>query len=124
MFTMDPNFLWSNDGVLSNRGGPENMDGRMVLLGYDSKYVRPWNQCIPFGALTNDNLPPFHVRLRDDQVGHLARFARSSHKAIPVRKLGSWWSSEFDLLGKILPTRDHWGPAYVGQCSDPGKAPL
>lgn len=120
----EPDFCWSTDGVLSNRIGPDNMDGRTILIGRESRYARPWNQCIPFGTLANENLPPFHVRLRDDQVGHLARFARSSHKAIPVRKLGLWWSWDFDLVGKILPNRSNWGPAYVEQSSDPGKMSL
>lgn len=120
----DSNFLWNTDGVLSNRVGADNMDGRTILLGRESKYVRPWNSCITLSNLANDNLPPFHVRLRDDQVGHLSHFARSSRKSIPVQKLGLWWSWDFDAGGKILSSRDNWGQPYVGPCTDPGKTTL
>jgi len=117
-------FLWDTEGVLSTRVGTENMDGRAILIGRESRYARPWDQCIPLNKLSTDDLPPFHVRLRDDQVGHLAHYARSIHKSIAVRKLGLCWSWDFDSTGKILPSRDNYGPAYAGPCSDPGVTTL
>ncbi|KAL2047303.1 hypothetical protein N7G274_001323 [Stereocaulon virgatum] len=87
-------FLFITSGVLSIRIGEEWMDGRSVLLSQPIKYVPPWNNNITFDKLSSDNLLPFYVPLRDDQVGHLSHYARSSKKTVRVAK-------------------ENWGPAYT-----------
>ena len=52
------------------------MDGHVVFTSMHPMYVRPWDDCIPMYKLILRNLPPFYVRLRDDQVGDLVDWFR------------------------------------------------
>ena len=52
-----------NPTLVSPRIGIENMDGQAVLSGQAKSYARPWPGCITIDQLTEDNLPPFYVRL-------------------------------------------------------------
>ena len=103
--------------LVSDRLGVENMDGQAILVGQTRSYARPWNGCIPDGQLTKTNLPPFYVRLQDNQVGHLAHWAASSRNSIARTKLAQNWPWDFDPQGKISSKRDSWGAEYDG----PGK---
>ena len=100
--------------LVSDRLGVENMDGQAILVGQTRSYARPWNGCIPDGQLTKNNLPPFYVRLHDDQVGHLAHWAASSRNSIARIKLAQNWPWDFDPQGKISSKRDSWGAEYNG----------
>ena len=114
-----------NSCLVSPRTGIENMDGHAILSGQPNSYARPWTGCITIDQLTEDNLPPFYVRLQDDQVGHLASWVidqighlpswSTVHRASITRtKLGQFWPWDFDLHGRISPRRDSWGPEYIG----------
>ena len=72
--------------AISNRVGFHYMDGHIMLANFEKIYARPWNNCIPLEKLSKDNLPPFFVRLRDDQVGHLGLWAESK-EGMPRVKL-------------------------------------
>lgn len=108
--------------LVSNRVGVENMDGQAILAGQTKSYARPWTGCIPFELLTKDNLPPFYVRLQDDQVGHLTHWVSTSRSSITRLKLGQFWPWDFDTAGKILAKRDNWGAEYSGCGNEKGKS--
>ena len=107
--------------LVSDRLGVENMDGQAILAGRTKSHARPWNGCIPFEQLSKNNLPPFYVRLQDDQVGHLAHWAVSSRDSIARHKLTQNWPWDFDGQGKIWAKRDSWGAGYSGPGKETGK---
>ena len=107
--------------VISDRTGVENMDGQGILAGQLKAHARPWTGCIPIEQLTKDNLPPFYVRLQDDQVGHLAHWVSVTRGSITRLKLGQFWPWDFDGMGKILLKRENWGAEYGGCGKDTGK---
>lgn len=71
--------------------------------------------------LSKDNLPPFYVRLQDDQVGHLVFWVGTSRSSITRLKLGQVWPWDFDMQGKISSRRDNWGAEYSGCGKERGK---
>lgn len=77
--------------------------------------------CIPFEELSRDNLPPFYVRLQDDQVGHLVFWVSASRGSIARLKLGQVWPWDFDVQGRISSRRDSWGAEYGGSGKERGK---
>ena len=97
------------------------MDGQGILAGQTKSYARPWTRCIPIDQLTKDNLPPFYVRLQDDQVGHLAYWVSICRGSITRLKLGQFWPWDFDTQGKVLLKRDNWGAEYNGSGKEKGK---
>lgn len=97
------------------------MDGQGILGGQTKSYARPWIGCIPFDQLTKDNLPPFYVRLEDNQVGHLAYWVSICRGSITRLKLGQVWPWDFDLHGKVSLKRDSWGAEYNGCGKEKGK---
>ena len=108
--------------LISDRLGVQNMDGQGILAAQANKsYARPWPGCIPFEQLTRDNLPPFYVRLQDDQVGHLVHWVGTSRGSITRLKLGQVWPWDFDVQGKISGRRDGWGAEYGGGGKERGK---
>lgn len=107
--------------LVSDRLGVDNMDGQGILAGRAKSYARPWMGCIPSEELSKDNLPPFHVRLQDDQVGHLAFWVGTSRGSITRLKLGHVWPWDFDVQGKISSRRDNWGAGYGGCGKERGK---
>lgn len=107
--------------LVSDRLGVENMDGQGILSGHAKCYARPWTGRIPFEELTKDNLPPFYVRLQDDQVGHLVFWVGTSRSSITRLKLGQVWPWDFDVHGKISSRRDSWGAEYNGCGTERGK---
>ena len=101
------------------------MDGQAILSGKPNSYARPWTGCITIDQLTENNLPPFYVRLQDDQVGHLASWVTDQVDHLPSwfevnsasmthTKLGQYWPWDFDFHGRISPRRDSWGAEYIG----------
>ena len=107
--------------LISDRVGVENMDGQAIIAGQAKYRPRPWIGCIPFDELTRNNLPPFYVRLQDDQVGHLAHWVATSRGSITRLKLGQVWPWDFDVQGKISSRRDNWGAEYNGPGQEKGK---
>ena len=107
--------------LVSDRVGTEFMDGQGILAGHPKSYARPWTGCITIGQLTRDNIPPFYVRLQDDQVGHLAHWVGTSRGSITRLKLGQVWPWDFDPHGKIFSRRDNWGAEYSGSGTERGK---
>ena len=118
------NFCTINQALVSPRIGIENMDGQAILSGQPKSYARPWTGCITIDQLTEDNLPPFYVRLHDDQVGHLASWVTEQVGHLPSwfevnrasmthTKLGQYWPWDFDFHGRISPRRDSWGAEYI-----------
>ena len=110
----------------SDREGVENMDGQWILTRFFRTYVRPWNHCIPTDKLTMENLPPFYVRLRDDQVGHLLNWITTERNTIPKKDLFQYWPWDF-VNGSnvtIMRARDSWGPAYNHEGDEPGPKRL
>ena len=91
------------------------MDGHIILTSMHSSYMRPWNDCIPKDQLSLENMPPFYVRLRDDQVGHLMDWLadKNANPAHPGT-FNQYWPWDFSMKPDILRLRGSWGPAYVG----------
>lgn len=116
-----PNAFTISTALVSARTGVENMDGQGILGGQTKSYARPWTGCIPFDQLTKDNLPPFYVRLEDNQVGHLAHWVSICRGSITRLKLGQFWPWDFDLHGKVSLKRDSWGAEYDGCGKEKGK---
>ena len=107
--------------LVSPRHGEHFMDGNPVLNSTLPLYVRPWNDCIPLDELSVENLPPFYVRLRDDQVGHLLEwflrwdaFQNGPNLPRGKRWLSGKWPWDFTSETKIASRRESWGPAYNG----------
>ncbi len=107
--------------LISDRVGIELMDGQSILAGHPKSYARPWTGCITIEQLTKDNIPPFYVRLQDDQVGHLIHWVGTSRGSITRLKLGQVWPWDFDAQGKISSRRDNWGAEYSGCGKERGK---
>ncbi|KAL9074695.1 MAG: hypothetical protein Q9161_002063 [Pseudevernia consocians] len=107
--------------LVSDRIGIDNMDGQGILSGQSKAHARPWPGCIPLEQLSKDNLPPFYVRLQDDQVGHLAYWVGTSRGSITRLKLGQVWPWDFDVQGKVSSRRDSWGAEYRGCGKERGK---
>ena len=102
-------------GIFSTRNGEHWMDGYAILATKSSTFLRPWDDCIPLDKLSRDNLPPFYVRLRDDQVGSLWRWVQHKRsKKFPLSRLGQYWPADFTSRD-INNTRKSWGPAFDGQ---------
>ena len=118
LVSMDSTASTMSPALVSDRVGVENMDGHAILAGQPRSHARPWHGCIPFDQLTRNNVPPFYVRLQDDQVGHLAHWAASSRNSIARIKLSQNWPWDFDSCGKISSRRDSWGPEYAGPYKD------
>ena len=116
-----PNAFTISTALVSARTGVEYMDGQGILAGQTKSYARPWTGCIPFDQLTKDNLPPFYVRLEDNQVGHLAYWVSICRGSITRLKLGQVWPWDFDLHGKVSLKRDSWGAEYNGCGEEKGK---
>ena len=100
--------------AISDRKGTENMDGHWILRRFEKVNARPWNHFIPIDELSKDNLPPFYVRLRDDQVGHLDNWIRTKKATISRAQVYSLWPWDFgrDSRITVLKNRDSWGPSY------------
>ena len=94
--------LFVSKHVVSKRCGVENMDGHLILSNFDKKYARPWNDCIPFHELSKDNLPPFFVRLRDDQVGNLIHWSQTKQESLAKPKFCIFWPFDFSAIRKPL----------------------
>ena len=98
----------------SNRTGVHWMDGPPILAAANEMYIRPWNDCIEFDRLSIDNLPPFLVRLRDDQVGHLQHWVAET-RHLDSRRLGEYWPKTFTKGGSLCTGRVNWGPAFADE---------
>jgi len=91
------------------------MDGHAILAQWPDKHLKPWDDCIPTSRLSRDNLPPFYVRLRDDQIEYLSRWARENRKNFPLVNLGIFWPADFNRGGHICGTRNSWGAAFADE---------
>ena len=107
--------------LVSDCIGIDSMDGQGILSGQSKSHARPWPGRIPLIQLSKDNLPPFYVRLQDDQVGHLAYWVGTSRGSITRLKLGQVWPWDFDAQGKVSSRRDSWGAGYHGCGKERGK---
>lgn len=95
------------------------MDGYLVLNTMLPQYMRPWNDCILSDQLSLDNMPPFFVRLRDDQVGHLLDWVgdrkRVKPSQLPYSSFRSYWPWDCSTHFGIRTGRESWGTAYQGK---------
>ena len=95
------------------------MDGYLVLNSMLPQHMRPWNDCIPKDHLSLDNMPPFYVRLRDDQVGHLLDWLEDRRTMKPSQlfssKFSSYWPWDFNTHWGIRQGRESWGTLYQGK---------
>ena len=99
------------------------MDGHLSLINLVGKYIRPFNSCIPSDQLSMENMPPFFVRLRDDQVGHLLDWISDKNRvSIQPTKAASYWPWDLNSSAALAQTRDNWGKAYSGRVPQ-GKLP-
>lgn len=99
--------------VFSDRKEDFWMDGHAILATLGRQYWRPWDHCITSDNLTRNNHPPYYVRLRDDQVGHLIHWVFSKGSGFPQTNLHRYWSVDFTASLQIATLRDSWGPAYT-----------
>ena len=105
----------SANQFFSAREGTDWCDGHPVLEEtYKTKhsFLRPWDCCIAFCDLSKDNLPPFYVRLRDDQVGHLRRWQSKNSSQLRSPCLSRFWPADFTSIGQISFTRENWGTPF------------
>ena len=117
--TSDIPFIPEN--AVSKRTGPENMDGNLILGTFDKRFMRSWNDCIPFDELLNENLPPFFIRLRDDQIGLLTHWVQTKRDTIQKPKLNLLWPHDLSTAGKPLNFSVNWGPAHDGEGLEKSK---
>lgn len=80
--------------------------------------MRPWDDCIPSEELSVDNLPPFFVRLRDDQVGHLFKWMVDADR-IPISTARAclYWPHDIGARLSTVNHRQNWGKPYDGKSS-------
>ncbi len=101
--------------LISLRTEIDDMDGRQILASLPKIHARLWDACIPLGSLNVDNLPPFFVRLRDDQVGHLSHWLITNRvKGMTMTTAYFYWPWDYNSKSKLSSTRENWGPAYDG----------
>lgn len=101
-----------NHWCFSSRKGDHWMDGRQLIYWDLARInVRPWDDCIPLSKLATDNLPPYYVRLRDDQVGHLSRWMTLSKS----QRFCQYWSLDLTATGEVSAGRKSWGKPYLGE---------
>ena len=97
------------------------MDGGFSLSDLDNVYMRPWDDCIPSEKLSIDNLPPFFVRLRDDQVGAILDWIEdSTEKTLPKYRLNLYWPHDISTKVWYVPGRENWGKPHKGKFALPG----
>ena len=97
--------------TFTDRVGAHNMDGHPALLHLPAVHMRPWDDLIPYEDLSEDNLPPFFVRLRTDQAYALKEWAKSKREGVLTKgKLFVYWPYEFTSEGRLREGRVNWGP--------------
>ena len=97
------------------------MDGSICLKDLDKVYMRPWDDCIPSRQLSIDNLPPFFVRLRDDQVGAILDWLEdSSEKTLPKHLVNQYWPYDINSKTYFVTDRENWGKPHKGKFALPG----
>ncbi|KAL8795302.1 MAG: hypothetical protein Q9195_002172 [Heterodermia aff. obscurata] len=107
--------------MFSRRTGAHWMDGCLSLIDLDKAYMRPWDDCIPSQELSLDNLPPFFVRLRDDQVGDLLEWLDdSTQKTLPRYRVNQCWPHDISTKAWFVPGRESWGRPHKGKFPLPG----
>ena len=107
--------------LFSQRTGRHWMDGCLSLIDLDKLYMRPWDDCIPSDELSLDNLPPFFVRLRDDQVGAILDWLEnSSEKTLPQYRVNQYWPHDISAKAWFVAGRENWGKPHKGKFALPG----
>lgn len=93
--------------------GPCPVEGESLRDGSNLPYQR--HPDIPCGELSSDNLPAFHQRLTDNQLGHI--FAASQSPTFPLQRteLCAFWPADFNEEGGIKCGRTGYGKAYDRQ---------
>lgn len=102
------------------------MDGCLSLTDLDKIYMRPWDDCIPSHELSLENLPPFFVRLRDDQAGELLEWLDdSTQKSLPRYRVSQYWPRDFnEKKAWFVSGRESWGKPHKGKFPLPGGPPM
>lgn len=78
-----------------------------------SSFRDQWFETLTFDKIGHTDLPPFYVKLSDEQVGHLLLARQKGMFFQPGHKLAQWWPEDFDSHGCILTTRKHLGKPFV-----------
>ena len=104
----------NNDWCFSRRKGDHWTDGHALIYSeFLRMNVRLWDDCIPITQLSVRNLPPYYVRLRDDQVGHLSKWM-SDQAVFGYKSYYKYWSLDLTVTGEVSPLRESWGKPYLG----------
>lgn len=92
-------------------------DGPYVQRAMEGVFLPPMRHpCIMGTEMTVDNLPPFFVKLTDEQTGHILQFINQQNRA--KHYVNIFWPAEFDATGKVRDRRVHAGPPYTGPAFD------
>ena len=112
--------------LFSPRAGEHWMDGCLSLADLDKIYMRPWDDCIPSHELSLENLPPFFVRLRDDQAGELIEWLDDpSQKNLPRYRVSQYWPHDITKeKAWFVSGRESWGKPHKGKLPLPGGSPM
>lgn len=84
------------------------MDGHISLMRFDRKFVRPFDHCISRENLSYDNLPPFLVRLRNDQALELSQWTKGRNPVLNKTEISCYWPFDFNTNGVLRPERVGW----------------
>lgn len=104
----------NNRWCFSRRKGDHWTDGHALIYSeFLRMNVRLWDDCIPMTKLSIRNLPPYYVRLRDDQVGHLIKWM-SDQAVFGYKSYCKYWSLDLTVTGEVSPLRESWGKPYLG----------
>lgn len=88
-------------------------DGPYVQRGAEGIFLPPMRHpCILGADMSTDNLPPFFVKLTDEQTGHIVQFYSQQNRAKHYANF--FWPADFDISGKPKDKRAHAGPPYTG----------
>lgn len=96
-----------------DRQGVEWEDGfGSIRMDAERVYPRQRFPLIPFDQLSDLNLPPFNVKLTDEQVGHLPLAKQEKKITLDNDNLSMRWTADISY-GKIRPGRAHLGEGYL-----------
>ena len=101
------------------RQGIEWEDGieqSMDMIAQQSPVIRA-------AELANDNLPPFYVKLSDNQVGHLLAARLINRVRLSGNLLNKYWPADFDTNASLRKSRTRLGERFQSESEDDNVLP-
>ena len=106
----------------SNYAAPKGCKRHGIVWedGFESDTSRlPYQRSpiITYNELNESNLPPFFIRLTDNQVGHIYTARQVNNFQVPASSLARYWPHDFDINGCLRSARQSVGGGFF--CTAP-----